>query len=59
MVIPIGPQYSFQYLCLVDKNSEGKVTIKEVADVRYVPLVNPNNEPEYVDPDAKSENMYL
>jgi hypothetical protein len=48
-VIPIGPQYSFQYLCLVGKSSEGKITIKEVGDDRYVSLVNPNNEPEYVD----------
>jgi len=58
MVIPVGPQYSSQYLCLVDKDQNGKVTIEEVVDVRYVPLVNPNHEPEYVDPNANESTMY-
>ena len=44
MVIPVGPKHGMQYLCLVDKQQNGTVVVKEVTGVRYVPLVNPDNE---------------
>jgi protein-L-isoaspartate(D-aspartate) O-methyltransferase len=45
MVIPVGSQFTSQYICLVDKDSQGKVTVEEEDEVSFVPLVNPNNEP--------------
>jgi len=45
MVIPVGT-YT-QHLCLVDKSLSGDVSVKRVTEVRYVPLINANKQPEF------------
>jgi protein-L-isoaspartate(D-aspartate) O-methyltransferase len=44
MVIPIGPQWGEQNLCLVDKKEDGSVHVSKVCGVAYVPLVNPKHQ---------------
>jgi protein-L-isoaspartate(D-aspartate) O-methyltransferase len=44
MVIPIGPQWGEQNLCLVDKKEDGSVHVSSVCGVAYVPLVNPKHQ---------------
>jgi protein-L-isoaspartate(D-aspartate) O-methyltransferase len=36
--IPVGGQYAVQYLTLVEKSKEGKIKMKKVLPVRFVPL---------------------
>ncbi len=38
MVIPVGAQFSVQYLMLVEKNDQGEVSTRQVLPVRFVPL---------------------
>jgi protein-L-isoaspartate(D-aspartate) O-methyltransferase len=38
MCIPVGGQYTVQYLTMVEKSEEGKVTMKKSLPVRFVPL---------------------
>lgn len=38
MVIPVGPQFLTQYLLLVEKQADGKVTTRQILPVRFVPL---------------------
>lgn len=39
MCIPVGGQYTVQYLTMVEKSMEGTVTTKKTVPVRFVPLV--------------------
>ncbi|PSC67195.1 L-isoaspartate O-methyltransferase [Micractinium conductrix] len=41
MVIPVGPQWEYQVMQVVDKDREGKVKKHNVMHVRYVPLTEP------------------
>jgi protein-L-isoaspartate(D-aspartate) O-methyltransferase len=38
LVIPLGPPYGYQELCLLEKNSAGAVTHRQVLGVAFVPL---------------------
>jgi protein-L-isoaspartate(D-aspartate) O-methyltransferase len=38
MIIPVGPSFSTQYLTLVEKDKDGKVTTRQVLPVAFVPL---------------------
>ncbi len=38
MVIPVGGRFVTQYLMLIEKDREGKVTTRQVLPVRFVPL---------------------
>ena len=38
MCIPVGGQYTVQYLTLVEKSEEGSITMRKVLPVRFVPL---------------------
>jgi protein-L-isoaspartate(D-aspartate) O-methyltransferase len=38
MCIPVGGQYSVQYLTLVEKSEDGQVTMRKELPVRFVPL---------------------
>ncbi|MFC1825181.1 protein-L-isoaspartate(D-aspartate) O-methyltransferase [Thermodesulfobacteriota bacterium] len=38
MCIPVGGQYRVQYLTMVEKSKEGKVTMRKTLPVRFVPL---------------------
>ncbi len=38
MVIPVGPEFLFQYLKCVDKAADNKVSIRNVTECRFVPL---------------------
>ncbi len=39
MVIPVGGGgYSFQYLVLIEKDADGRVTSRQLLPVRFVPL---------------------
>lgn len=38
MVVPVGPIYATQELRVLEKNAAGKVAVKNVAPVRFVPL---------------------
>ncbi len=39
MVVPVGAPYTVQYLTLVEKDSGGRVTTRQLLPVRFVPLV--------------------
>lgn len=39
MVVPVGKEYSIQELVRVDKDEAGRVTVRELLPVRFVPLV--------------------
>ena len=38
MVIPVGGQFAVQYLMLVEKDSQGEISARQVLPVRFVPL---------------------
>jgi protein-L-isoaspartate(D-aspartate) O-methyltransferase len=38
MIIPVGSPFSTQYLLLVRKNAEGRITTRQLLPVRFVPL---------------------
>lgn len=38
MCIPVGGQYAVQYLTLVEKSKEGRIKMRKVLPVRFVPL---------------------
>ncbi|MFB3082928.1 MAG: protein-L-isoaspartate O-methyltransferase, partial [Gammaproteobacteria bacterium] len=38
MVIPVGSGFMTQYLVLVEKNIDGKITTRELLPVRFVPF---------------------
>ena len=40
MFIPVGGQYDSQYICVVDKDINGKITERRVMSVNYVPLTS-------------------
>ena len=40
MFIPVGPQNGSQYICVIDKDSNGKISEKRVMSVNYVPLTS-------------------
>ena len=40
MVIPVGGQYEGQYIYVIDKDKNGKITQKKDLSVRYVPLTS-------------------
>lgn len=40
MIIPVGDQGSFQELLQIDRDSQGKLTMKSVMGVMYVPLTD-------------------
>ncbi len=42
MCIPVGGQYSVQYLTMVEKSPEGKVSMRKALPVRFVPFVFPD-----------------
>jgi protein-L-isoaspartate(D-aspartate) O-methyltransferase len=44
MVIPVGPQWDYQVLQVVDKDLRGKVKKHNITGVRYVPLTKPGEE---------------
>lgn len=44
MVIPVGQQWDYQILQLVDRDVGGKISKKNLMGVRYVPLTRPGEE---------------
>jgi protein-L-isoaspartate(D-aspartate) O-methyltransferase len=40
MVVPVGPRMGGQELMVIDKDQQGRVTMKSEMDVAYVPLVH-------------------
>jgi protein-L-isoaspartate(D-aspartate) O-methyltransferase len=38
MCIPVGGQYAIQYLTLVEKSQEGRITMRKELPVRFVPM---------------------
>ena len=40
MFIPVGGQYESQYIYIIDKDSNGKISEKRVLSVNYVPLTD-------------------
>ena len=38
MVIPVGSSFLTQYLMMVEKDSQGRVTNRQILPVRFVPL---------------------
>ena len=40
MFIPVGGQYESQYIYIIDKDSNGKITEQKVLSVNYVPLTS-------------------
>ncbi len=38
MIIPVGAQFMTQYLVLVTKGDDGKVTTRQILPVSFVPL---------------------
>ena len=40
MFIPVGGQYESQYIYIIDKDSNGKISQKRVLSVNYVPLTD-------------------
>jgi len=38
MCIPVGGQYAVQYLTMVEKSEEGRITMRKTLPVRFVPL---------------------
>jgi len=44
MMIPVGGINDNQYICIVDKDSKGYVTKRNVLSVRYVPLTDKNTQ---------------
>ena len=40
MFIPVGRQYESQYIYIIDKDSNGKISEKRVLSVNYVPLTD-------------------
>ena len=39
MIIPVGQTFSVQNLMLITKDTEGKITKKNLMPVRFVPMV--------------------
>ena len=46
MVIPVGPQWDFQVMQVVDKDQSGHAKKHNLMGVRYVPLTKPGEEEE-------------
>ncbi|MEX2647896.1 MAG: protein-L-isoaspartate(D-aspartate) O-methyltransferase [Alphaproteobacteria bacterium] len=42
MVIPVGHQFEVQYLTLVDKDPDGRITMRQTLPVAFVPLTGGN-----------------
>jgi protein-L-isoaspartate(D-aspartate) O-methyltransferase len=38
MVIPVGAQFSVQYLMLIEKNDQGEISTRQILPVQFVPL---------------------
>jgi protein-L-isoaspartate(D-aspartate) O-methyltransferase len=38
MVIPVGTPFAVQHLMLIEKNDKGKVSMRQVLPVQFVPL---------------------
>lgn len=45
MCIPVGAQYSVQYLTIVEKSEKGAITMKKTLPVMFVPLTRGDGEP--------------
>jgi len=45
MCIPVGAQYTVQYLTMVEKSEEGTVTMRKTLPVAFVPLTRGEGEP--------------
>ena len=45
MCIPVGAQYTVQYLTMVDKSGEGTITMRKTLPVAFVPLTRGDGEP--------------
>jgi protein-L-isoaspartate(D-aspartate) O-methyltransferase len=45
MCIPVGAQYSVQYLTMVEKSENGAITMKKTLPVSFVPLTRRNGDP--------------
>lgn len=43
MIIPVGGPSEAQYLTVIEKNLDGQVSRKKLLPVRFVPLINPEN----------------
>lgn len=44
MVIPVGSRFMVQHLVFLEKNTEGKVTTRQILPVRFVPLTGKRDE---------------
>ena len=44
LVIPVGEQDGDQYINIIDKDNNGKITIKKTLGVSYVPLTSVNKQ---------------
>ncbi len=49
LVIPLGPPYGYQELCLLEKDSDGVVTQRRVLGVAFVPLTGGHSAASEVD----------
>jgi protein-L-isoaspartate(D-aspartate) O-methyltransferase len=38
MVIPVGSQFTTQWLLLIEKGDDGEIVSRQIAPVRFVPL---------------------
>jgi protein-L-isoaspartate(D-aspartate) O-methyltransferase len=45
MCIPVGAQYTVQYLTMVDKSGDGAITMRKTLPVAFVPLTRGDGEP--------------
>jgi protein-L-isoaspartate(D-aspartate) O-methyltransferase len=45
MCIPVGAQYTVQYLTMVEKSAEGAITMRKILPVAFVPLTRGDGEP--------------
>lgn len=48
MMIPVGNQNESQFIYLVDKDSQGKVTLNKLIGVRYIPLTSKTHQLKYI-----------
>jgi protein-L-isoaspartate(D-aspartate) O-methyltransferase len=45
MCIPVGAQYTVQYLTMIEKSAEGTITMRKTLPVAFVPLTRGDGEP--------------
>ena len=44
LVIPVGEQRGSQYICIIDKDRNGKISQRKTVGVAYVPLTSVNKQ---------------